>query len=147
MRRAQASIGLFLVLSVALSAALLSGCGAGEIQGTAGVAQITVSERDFHIKAPSRISAGNVDLSVRNMGPDAHELILVRGTQESLPERSDGLTIDEDAVEDREAGALEPGNPGADRNLPVDLKPGHYVMFCNMYGHFQAGMHTDLVVQ
>jgi uncharacterized cupredoxin-like copper-binding protein len=30
--------------------------------------------------------------------------------------------------------------------LRVLLKPGRYVLFCNMAGHFMAGMHTDLVV-
>jgi uncharacterized cupredoxin-like copper-binding protein len=28
----------------------------------------------------------------------------------------------------------------------VTLKPGRYILFCNMAGHFMAGMHTELVV-
>jgi uncharacterized cupredoxin-like copper-binding protein len=106
-----------------------------------------VTEKDFHIDAPHQVSAGKVDISVDNKGPDDHELIVVRGRPAGLPMRSDGLTIDEDAVASKEPGALEPGTPGATRNLEVDLKPGHYVMFCNMYGHYESGMHTDLVVR
>jgi uncharacterized cupredoxin-like copper-binding protein len=141
-RRAQASIGLLLVLG----AGLLAGCGETSSQAT-GIPRVSVSERDFHIDAPRYLHSGLVDLAVHNMGPDDHELIVVRGTRSSLPFRTDGLTIDEDAVSKREAGALEPGRPGADRNLDVDLAPGRYVMFCNMYGHFEAGMHHELVVR
>jgi uncharacterized cupredoxin-like copper-binding protein len=61
-----------------------------------------------------------------------------------LPRRSDGLTVDEDAVESRTAGALEPGI--GDRHLVVDLKPGRYEMFCNMQGHYLAGMHRSFRV-
>ncbi len=129
-----------------LGSGLLSGCGETASQA-APITHVAVSERDFSIDAPRHVGAGPVDFAVHNMGPDAHELIVVKGTRRSLPFRSDGLTIDEDAVAKSEAGALEPGDPGARRNLDVDLKPGRYVLFCNMYGHFQGGMHTELVVR
>jgi uncharacterized cupredoxin-like copper-binding protein len=32
------------------------------------------------------------------------------------------------------------------QDLSVDLKPGHYVLFCNLRGHFMGGMFTDLEV-
>ncbi len=140
-RRAHASIVLFLLLGCGL----IAGCG----DTAAGGADqhFLVSERDFHIDAPAEVNAGPTELTVDNNGPDDHELIVVRGRRASLPVRADGLTIDEDAIEHREAGALEPATPGAKRDVEVDLRPGHYVMFCNMYGHFMAGMHTDLVVR
>ena len=28
----------------------------------------------------------------------------------------------------------------------MHLEPGRYVLFCNMEGHYMAGMHTVLVV-
>jgi uncharacterized cupredoxin-like copper-binding protein len=59
--------------------------------------------------------------------------------------RPDGLTIDEDALETEILGALEPAGPGV-RELEVRLTPGHYVMFCNMAGHFMSGMSIRLVV-
>jgi uncharacterized cupredoxin-like copper-binding protein len=142
-RRALASIGFLLLLGGGLFVAW-NNTGSDE---ASAARHVVVSERDFHITAPQRVSAGDVNFTVDNRGPDAHELIVVRGRVSSLPLRSDGLTVDEDAVSKREAGALEPANPGASRSLPVDLKPGHYVMFCNMYGHFESGMHEDLVVR
>jgi uncharacterized cupredoxin-like copper-binding protein len=110
-------------------------------------AVVRVSEGDFHIKAPRQVTAGDVTLLVHNRGPDAHELIVVRTKTGSLPLRHDGLTVDEDAVEHDEAGALEPGAPGATRELHVRLTPGRYVLLCNMSGHYLGGMRMSLVVR
>jgi len=61
--------------------------------------------------------------------------------------RRDGLTVDEDAVEPETAGALEPGQPGATRELKLQLEPGRYELLCNMSGHYMGGMHSVLVVR
>lgn len=106
-----------------------------------------MTERDFHIAAQRRLQAGATAFVVRNSGPDQHELILVRGRARTLPMRSDGITVDEKALGKRVVASLEPGPPAAEHNLNVDLRPGRYVMFCNMYGHYEAGMHTELRVQ
>jgi len=45
-----------------------------------------------------------------------------------------------------EPGSLEPAGAGAHRALTVHLSPGRYVFFCNMEGHYMAGMHTEVVV-
>ena len=42
--------------------------------------------------------------------------------------------------------ALEPGQPGSVRELALHLRPGRYVLLCNMSGHYLGGMHTELVV-
>jgi uncharacterized cupredoxin-like copper-binding protein len=132
---------------LALPAAVaLAGCGSTRASADAAK-PAAVSERDFKIEAPSRLHSGLVSLHVRNEGPDQHELIVVRGTEPRLPLRADGLTVDEEALESVEPGALEPGEPGTVRTLDVDLKPGRYVFFCNMEGHFMAGMHTEVVVE
>ena len=63
-----------------------------------------------------------------------------------LPLRADGLTVNEEAIQTREAGTLEPGHAGAVRDLQLHLAPGRYVLFCNMEGHYMGGMHAELVV-
>ena len=30
--------------------------------------------------------------------------------------------------------------------LTVDLEPGHYVLFCNLPGHYRLGMRSDFEV-
>jgi hypothetical protein len=107
--------------------------------------EVRVTERDFRITAPKLISAGNVQVSVHNKGPDDHEFIVVRLHGKRLPLRPDGLTVDEDAIEKATVGVLEPAEPGV-HGLRVRLKPGRYELLCNMYGHYAGGMHTKLVV-
>ena len=106
---------------------------------------VHVVERDFHIKAPNSVRPGKVTFTIQNKGPDDHEFIVVRTGHRGLPLRKDGLTVDEDAVEGRTAGALEPAAPGVEQ-LQVHLKPGHYELICNMSGHYRGGMHARLDV-
>jgi hypothetical protein len=144
--RLQGVAALVALAALAPPAALaLSGCGSSSASATPEHA-VTVDERDFKIRAPATLHHGTVTLRVRNEGPDHHELIVVPGTRAALPLRDDGLTVDEEALEASEAGALEPDEPGSVRDLTVQLKPGRYVFFCNMEGHFMAGMHAEVVV-
>jgi uncharacterized cupredoxin-like copper-binding protein len=126
----------------------VAGCSSsGKPSGSVTVAPIV--ERDFKISASQyQLHAGQVDLSVKNDGPDAHELIVVRETESGLPLRKDGLTVDEETIEKEklELGALEPGQPGAVRHMRVNLTPARYLLLCNMAGHYLGGMHTELVV-
>jgi uncharacterized cupredoxin-like copper-binding protein len=89
---------------------------------------------------------GKVVLRVHNLGPDNHELIVVRLDDHAIPIRADGVTVNEEALEPRTVGGLEPGVPGSIRELRLTLKPGRYEVFCNMSGHYLGGMHTDLTV-
>jgi hypothetical protein len=124
---------------------LLAGCGSSG-SGRAQGAVVNVRERDFHIEAPEHISPGRVLLRVSNEGPDEHELIVAPTGPGGPPIRSDGITVNEEAIEASEPGSLEPGQPGRVRYLSLDLKPGRYLFFCNMEGHFMGGMHHEVVV-
>jgi uncharacterized cupredoxin-like copper-binding protein len=123
----------------------VAGCSSGGSDGAEARAQARVVVRDFHISAPRHLTAGPVRLSIRNKGPDDHEFIVVRRGDPRLPLREDGLTVDEDAVEKATAGALEPAPPGV-HELRLRLRPGRYVLLCNMSGHYKAGMHRTLKV-
>jgi uncharacterized cupredoxin-like copper-binding protein len=125
---------------------LLAACGTTVPVKPANAAIAAVTEGDFAITAPTQLKAGNVVLRVHNNGPDEHELIVVRVRDPRLPFRSDGFTVDEEAVQHLEPGSLVPGQPGSTRELRVHLAPGRYVLFCNMAGHYLGGMHSNLVV-
>ena len=38
-------------------------------------------------------------------------------------------------------------HPGEMRLLTASLDPGHYVMVCNLPGHYNAGMRVDITVK
>jgi hypothetical protein len=136
-----------LIASLLVCAGLLAlgGCGGGG-SGSAGVRVVRITERDFHIAAPRHLAPGRVRFEVANDGPDLHELILVRDLSGALPLRTEGLTVNEEALAPVEVGSLEPGAPGSTRVLTVTLRPGRYEIFCNMAGHYMGGMHAILVV-
>ncbi len=145
--RALSGSRIRVAFSVLLAAVLISGCGGSGKPGKSGPSVVPVSEADFHISAPARLKAGEYTFRVHNQGATDHEFIIAPTKNGSLPLRPDGLTVDEEAVESQEPGSLEPGAAGAVRDLTVTLKPGRYVLFCNMEGHYMAGMHSELVVQ
>ncbi len=124
-----------------------AGCSGSQAGTPSGGRLLRVTERDFRITAPKQVSSGEVRLSVRNKGPDAHELIIVRARGQQLPLRRDGVTVNEEALDRATAGVLEPSSPGGLRELRVHLAPGRYVLFCNMSGHYLGGMRAELVVR
>ena len=135
------------LLGVMLLCATIAGCGKSNPRTAASSGPVVeVTERDFQIEAPTHLAAGPVTLRVHNEGPDQHELIVVPRPAGRLPLRRDGLTVAEESVEESEPGALEPGEPGAVRDLHVNLAPGRYIFFCNMEGHYMGGMHHEVVV-
>jgi hypothetical protein len=134
------------IFAVLLAALVLASCGHGGASHGDARRIVRIEERDFTIKSPHRLTAGDVRLVVENHGPDEHELIIVRVTGGPLPLRGDGETVDEDAVEPLVVGILEPGPPGRSRTLDLHLSVGRYELICNMSGHFLGGMHTYLDV-
>jgi len=137
--------GLGLALAVIVFA-VVSSRGAGTSKASASPPVVRISERDFRIRAPRRVAAGLVALRVANHGPDTHELIVVHSHGAPLRLRSDGVTVDEDALRAVKVGSVEGAMPGAVHTLRVRLTRGRYVMFCNMSGHYLGGMHAELVV-
>jgi hypothetical protein len=126
----------------------VSACGDKGASGDHPAKVVHIAERDFHISSPDRLPAGDIELAIKNEGPDDHELIVVREGEKHLPFRADGVTLDEEAAEKSKsiAGALEPAPPGTHR-LRVHLTPGRYVLFCNMSGHYLGGMDRDVEVR
>jgi uncharacterized cupredoxin-like copper-binding protein len=137
---------LALPVVVVLTVLASSACSANAPTAAPRARLVEVNERDFHITiTPNHVLAGNVVLVARNQGPDTHELIMVR-SRSRLPLRLDGLTVSEEALSRVTVGSLDGAGPGTVRKLRLHLPRGRYELFCNMAGHFMAGMHGELVV-
>ena len=143
MRRLSSLLGRLTL--VVLPVLAVVGCAEADTVSRAPHSLIRVSERDFRIVVtPGHIPAGESELVVTNNGPDTHELIVVRSRRSQLPLRLDGLTVDEEAL--HAVATVEGVDPKRVGRVRLHLAPGRYELFCNMAGHFMAGMHGDLVV-
>lgn len=144
--RALRSLPVRLTLG-AVALALIAGCSSGTSNKAARAPSVRVQERDFRITIkPARVRAGTVRLVLSNKGPDTHELLIVRSSRRGLPLRTDGLTVDEAAVDRATVGVIEGREPGSSEEMVLHLKAGRYELFCNMAGHYLGGMHAELVV-
>lgn len=75
-----------------------------------------------------------------------HEMILspLKGDQAELP-----YLVDENRVDEEGSGYLGEVSEldgGKGGSLKVELKPGKYIVYCNIPGHFVSGMWTVLTV-
>ena len=113
------------------------------------VGAINGTEKEWEIAIDSDLhEAGTVAFNLTNEGTIAHEFLVVR-SEKSATE----LVADVDPTTNRIDEALldvideqpeyEPGVPGA---VTVSLTPGHYVVMCNIEGHYKAGMYADLEI-
>lgn len=112
-----------------------------------GAVNGTETEWSISLDSYSHV-AGSITFNLSNTGTIAHEFLVVRTdlTSTALLESVDATTkrIDEallDVID--EQPEYEPGAPGT---VTVDLAPGHYVVMCNIEGHYKAGMHADFDV-
>jgi hypothetical protein len=122
---------------------LAAGCGGSH----RALPVVSNTERDFAIRAPHEVPAGDVLVVLKNQGPVSHELLIVRaGRANHLPLRADGFTIDEESLDRRLVIAIEPAAPGV-RNAVVHLAPGRYILLCNMAGHAVGGMQTSFLAR
>lgn len=91
--------------------------------------------------------AGPVTFAVTNASKQlVHEMVLspVKDDKTPLPYDKAGQKVDEDAAGHLgEVAELEPGKAGA---LTVDMKPGKYILYCNIPDHYILGMWTLITV-
>jgi uncharacterized cupredoxin-like copper-binding protein len=110
---------------------------------------VNVLLEDFRVREDAAVvPAGTVSFRVRNQGPTSHEFIVVRTDRppDKLPLQRDGLTVNEEAPGIKlldEIGGLDIDDR---ETLDLDLAAGHYVMYCNLEGHYLGGMYAALTV-
>jgi uncharacterized cupredoxin-like copper-binding protein len=98
--------------------------------------------------SPSVVPAGDVTFVATNKSSDTtHEMILIKVVDagQQLPYLGGESRVDEDAAGHLgEVSELDPGKSGS---LSMKLDPGTYMLFCNVPGHYAAGMWTTITVQ
>ncbi|MDP9333137.1 MAG: hypothetical protein M3Q30_07490 [Actinomycetota bacterium] len=135
------------LLVAALLLASTAGCASGARTAAVDVV-VPVGLANFKITLPAHVRAGVAKFALTGFGPSMHELVIARtdASPSRLPLAADG-TVDEsghagfDRIAEREGIDI-----GGHSSLTVRLYPGHYVVFCNMYGHYEAGMRAEVTV-
>jgi uncharacterized cupredoxin-like copper-binding protein len=111
---------------------------------------VNVLLEDFKVRQDAAVvPAGTVSFRIRNQGPTTHEVIVVRTDRapDKLPLQRDGLTVNEDAPGIDLLDEVEGLDIDDRQTLVLRLAPGHYVLYCNLEGHYLGGMHATLTVR
>jgi len=170
-----------LILSFVGSAALvLSGCAPGPAGSTAtplrasarptavatqvaasptaaaGPTTVDVTLTEFAIgTSVAKARAGDVTFDITNEGPDdQHEFVVIKTDLglTDLPTKANG-SVDEEGAGIEVIDEVEELDVDSSEELTVDLKPGAYVLICNIFdadedeAHYQEGMRTSFSVE
>ena len=97
--------------------------------------------------SPRQVRPGTVTFKVTNLASKiVHEVIVAR-----LPEGATTLPYDQATMMVMETalqalGAVNEIDPSRSAALTLTLKPGKYILYCNLPGHYMAGMWTVIDV-
>jgi uncharacterized cupredoxin-like copper-binding protein len=144
------------VLALVMIGGLLVSCSSSGKAGTT----VTATLKEWEIKLSSaEFASGEMTFNFTNDGDKEHEF-LVRKTDlapDALPLLTSGEDkgrVDEESSELTEVGSpseiavIPPSTTGL--SLRFNLKPGHYVVFCNLHVedlfHYTKGMHAEFTV-
>ena len=111
---------------------------------------VNVRLEDFKVRQDAAVvPAGTVRFRILNQGPTTHQLIVARTDHApgKLPLQADGLTVNEDAPGIDLLDEAEGLDIDDRRTLVLGLAPGHYVLYCNLEGHYLGGMYAALTVR
>jgi uncharacterized cupredoxin-like copper-binding protein len=130
--------------AAAILAAACSSAGGGASPTPSGSIDATLADWSITLSPPLG-KAGTVTFTIKNAGANKHEFVVFKTdlAADKLPVANDEVQEDQltkvDEKEDIESGSTA--------TLTIDnLQPGHYVIICNITGHYEKGMHTDFTV-
>jgi uncharacterized cupredoxin-like copper-binding protein len=157
------------VLTIALAASIVAGCGGGNDDGETGTTatateneaatsgggagggkRLTIKMGDyFFAPASGSAKAGKTVIEAPNEGSVEHELVVFKTNMDpaKLPTEASG-GVDEEKLDEvaEEAGEVADVEAGETKSGSFELAPGKYVIFCNLPGHYAQGMYGTLTV-
>ena len=148
---------LLLTATAACAAVALSACGtssspsastgsttanAATTAPPASSGAATVHLAEWKIDAPAQVAAGKVAFTVDNTGQVPHEMVVIK-----TDKPAGGLGSGNRISEDGSVGEAGDVAPGKSKSVTLDLQAGHYVLVCNLPGHYKLGMHAELTVR
>ncbi len=152
MNRTLSAISAAGVAAAALPLLVLAGCGGSSPSAVAtptapskaGVVEVNLGgAKEFSI-TPSRttVPAGTVAFQVHNVGKLTHEMVVIRTDKKAAALALSGGK----ASEAGHVGETGDMSANATNTAKLKLKAGHYVLICNLPGHYVGGMRADFTV-
>lgn len=133
------------VTALAFAAVLTVGLGAAAAApgGVQAPTKVSVVLKEWKlIPSSTKVAAGKVTFQVKNDGAIEHEFVVLRtDLHHHLLKVKGG-----EAVKTGLKGEIPKVVPGQVRSLTLSLKPGKYVLICNLLGHYKAGQFAALRV-
>jgi uncharacterized cupredoxin-like copper-binding protein len=98
--------------------------------------------------SPKVVPRGKIRFDVTNLASRfVHEVIIAPVADENQQLTYDATKnkVDEETI--KTLGQVAEIEPNKSASLTLELKPGKYVLYCNLPGHFMAGMWTVVEVK
>ena len=128
--------------------ATTSGGGGATVASVATGTPVTVTAGEksgaYYLTAePVSVKAGPVTFTLADKGTKKHEMVVLK-----TDEPFDGLAVDAEhkVSEDTSAGEVGEIDGGKSGTVTLDLKPGKYVLVCNIALHYGQGMRAAFTV-
>jgi uncharacterized cupredoxin-like copper-binding protein len=163
MSKLSKNVPLIAIAVIALALAL-AGCGSkksSSAQSDAGIAKTAsgssgatsssaaigntvdadLNEWSIKTKQPV-VKAGKVTFKATNSGAALHELVVLKTDKPADSLGNKARVSEKDSV-----GEVPDVASGKTKSNTLNLKPGKYVLICNINGHYMQGMRTSLTVK
>ena len=92
---------------------------------------------------PASVKAGPTTFTFKNQGTMEHEVIVLKT---DTPADKLKVGANHEVSEDASVGEDSETKPGKTKSTTIDLKPGKYVLACNIERHYEKGMFTAFTV-
>ena len=124
-------------------------------QAETGQERVTVVLKDFYVQPNiTQAKAGKLTFEAVNEGVSTHELVILRTDlkpgalprKEAKPQQGvvTEYLVNEDDARLATIDEIEEFPAGTSQKKTVALEAGHYVLFCNIPGHYDKGMYASL---
>lgn len=126
---------------------LLGACGGAPTAALPSTVDVQLHSFGIEASTP-RVKAGKVTFNALNKANDVqHEMLVVRtdSSPDALPYDIAAGRLIEDQIDS--LGEITELDAGKSGTVTLDLKPGHYLLLCNIATHFKNGMVVPLEVQ
>jgi uncharacterized cupredoxin-like copper-binding protein len=131
-------LGALAVLAAAIVAVMLASTSNAASKST------TVTLTEFKVApSPKTVSGGKVTFTVKDKGDMEHELVVIKTSKSASKLPVSGKQASEKGA----VGEVEDIAGGKSKKLTLNLKAGHYVLICNLPGHYKGGMRSDFTVK